>query len=243
MGTFHNRITDISKATGPTGWYVVSINEENIPVYINQDYDGGGWVCVMANRRYTAGMNNLTYSNAVNNVNYRTGGSDDATNTTIEFSKDFTTLSNYNIFVGLKYWSALAGRESSGNVRIVQFASGTNGTALNDTSNHTNRYKWGFSSFNTSTYAFQSVAGISDDTSTGPPGFVSLASSGRGIPTFDNDQDTNSGNCSTYYNNNPFWYTSCWSGNIFAGGGYIDGPYWVSSNAVNSRQYMALYIK
>ena len=242
MATLYAGITDISKITGPSGWYNVSIAGENVFVYINQDYDGGGWVCVMANRRYTAGMHNLTYSNATTKCNYRTGGTDDGSNTVIEPNKNFNSLADYNIFTGLKYWSALAGRESSGNVTMVQFSSATNGTALDDTSNHQERYRWRFSSF-TSNYAFQNATGISDETSTGSPGFLSMASSGRGLTTYDNDQDSNDGNCSTYYNNNPFWYTSCWSGNMFAGGGYTDGPYWTSASSGYSRQYMAVYIK
>jgi hypothetical protein len=241
VGKTYNSASEI---TGPSGWYYINTNEGGVPVYVNQDYDGGGWVCVMANRRYTAGMNNLTYNNAVNRANYRTGGSDDATNTLVQATYNLTTysLADLNIFIGLKYWSSLAGRESSGNVTIVQFSAGTNGTALNATGSHQQRYRWRFSSF-TGNYAFQSVTGISDETGTGSPGFVSMASSGRGLSTYDYDQDTNGGSCSSYYNNNPYWYTSCWSGNMFAGGGYIDGPYWTSSSSGYSRQYMALYIK
>ena len=238
-GPIYYNVTDVPNTSG---FYRIVINDEPVVVYIDQSYDGGGWVCVMANRRYTAGMNNLTYSDAINKCNYRVGGSDDATNTTITAGRQGDALADVNIFIGLKYWSALAGRASSGNVTIVQFSSGTNGTTLSDTSNHQQRYRWRFSSF-TANYAFQSVTGISDETGTGSPGFISMASSGRGLSTYDNDQDTNGGSCSSYYNNNPFWYTSCWSGNMFAGGGYIDGPYWTSSSATYSRQYMALYIK
>ena len=50
---------------GDTGWYNFKIGTANIPVYIDQDYDGGGWVCVLANRKNTAGMNNLNYYDAL----------------------------------------------------------------------------------------------------------------------------------------------------------------------------------
>jgi len=63
------------------------------------------------------------------------------------------------------------------------------------------------------------------------------------LTTYDNDQDAyGSGNCSTFYNNNPWWYGACWSGNYFAGNGYQDAPYWDSSTT-DYHQYGAIYIK
>lgn len=234
----------VAEVTGPSGFYTIKAGGDYTTVYVDQEYDGGGWACVMANRRYTAGMNRLTYANATTKTNYRVGGSNNATNTELNSQRALSSLrlEDVNIFIGLKYWSDLAGRDTAGNISIAQFSAATNGTALGATSSHEQRYRWRFSSF-TSNYAFQNVTGIADETGTGSPGFVGMASSGRGLTTFDNDQDTNGGNCSTYYNNNPYWYTSCWSGNMFAGGGYIDGPYWTSSSSGYSRQYMALYIK
>lgn len=53
---------------------------------------------------------------------------------------------------------------------------------------------------------------------------------GRPWTTSDVDNDANSGNCATYYNNHPWWYGSCWSGNFFAGGsGYQEMAYWTDS--------------
>ena len=67
---YGSRYTSVSQITGPSGFYTIWINNEPVNVYVNQDYSGGGWVCVLANRINTGGMSNLTYQNAVNKCNY-----------------------------------------------------------------------------------------------------------------------------------------------------------------------------
>jgi hypothetical protein len=53
---------------------------------------------------------------------------------------------------------------------------------------------------------------------------------GRPFTTSDADHDAYGSNCSTMYNNHPWWYGGCWDGNFFAGGsGYQEAPYWTSS--------------
>lgn len=237
---YGGRYTDISKITGPSGWYNILIDGSNVPVYIDQSYDGGGWVCVLANRAYTAGMNNLSYYNAINTPNYRTGGTNNGTNTNVTVPTKLGTLANYNIWVGLKYWKYLSGRLTTNKMTIVQFVSTTNGTALNGS--HNKRYRWRSSFFN-GTYGFNNVEALSDETSTGAPGMYSYhAANNFNLSTYDLDQDINGGNCATYYNNNPWWYGGCWDGNYFPGGGYQDAPYWVSSGG-DYWQYGAVYIK
>lgn len=233
--------TSPSQIKGPSGFYNIDIlqNGQRQYVYVNQDYDGGGWVCVLANRASTGGMKNLTYSNAVNSVNYRVGTSD-ATNAVGDPRTGSKSLADYNIWIGTKFWFALSGRVTSNTVTVVQFVTTANGTALNGT--HTKRYRWKFTSFN-STYGMGGVAAISDETGTGSPGFYAYHGlNGYSLTTYDNDQDVYSSNCSTLYNNNPFWYGACWSGNYFAGGGYQDSPYWDSSGS-DYHQYGAVYIK
>jgi hypothetical protein len=126
---------------------------------------------------------------------------------------------------------------------IVQFVSGTNGTRLGSTGSHNKRYRWSSTGFS-NLYAFQGVTALSDETSTGSPGMYSFhAANGYNLSTYDMRQDTYGGSgCSAMYNNNPFWYNACWSGNWFAGGGYADAPYWTSSGG-DYYQYGAVYIK
>jgi hypothetical protein len=226
--------------TGPSGFYAINTPVGPVVSYVDQDYDGGGWVQVLSNTAYTGGMNNLNYFDAVNTCNYRNPGTNNGTNTP-RGPRGLTGVSGYNSWIGLKYWQYLAGRVTSGKVMVVQFVS-TSPVALGSTGSQTKRYRWRFDNFN-STYGFVGATGISDETGTGAPGFLNYhAANGFGLTTYDNDQDPNGGNCSTYYNNNPFWYGSCWSGNYFAGGGYQDAPYWDSSGP-DYHNYGAVYIK
>jgi hypothetical protein len=244
MGVHYNSYyTSVSQIKGPSGFYNIDILGDGNRqfVYVNQDYDGGGWVCVIANRLNTGGMKNLTYSDAVNSANYRTG-STRANNAIGDPRSGSRDLADYNIWIGTKYWSALSGRVTTGKITVVQFVSGTNGTLLNGS--HTKRYRWRFDNFN-GTYAMSGAASISDETSTGSPGLYNYhAANGFNLTTYDNDQDAYGANCSDSYDNNPWWYGACWSGSYFGGynGGYQDGPYWVSSGA-DYHQYGAIYIK
>ena len=245
MATFSGHYTSVDQITGPSGFYYIHTSEGPTCVYIDQEYDGGGWVMVLANRGGTAGMNNLSYSDGINESNYRTEPStDDSTNTVHNINPSLINLGldDVNCFIGLKYWFDLAQRETTNKVTMVQFVSETNGTSLSDTASQTKRYRWAFDGWGTG-YSFQNSVVVSDETGTGAPGFYSYHSKGsRKLTTYDNDQDSNGGNCSTYYNNNPFWYGSCWSGNYFGGGGYQDAAYWDSSTT-DYHNYGAVYIK
>jgi hypothetical protein len=238
-GPTYNNISEIK---GPSGFYQVIVNSKPIIVYVDQTYDGGGWICVLANRKNTAGMNNLKYVDATDTINYRTGGTPNGTNTIYTPNHFIGGLDDYNIWIGLSYWQSLAGRVTSNKITVVQFVSTTNGTQLGSTASHTKRYRWRFDSFNL-TYAMVGAASLSDETGTGSPGFYSYhAANGYSLSTYDKDQDVSGGNCSLSYNNNPWWYGACWSGNYFAGGGHQDGPYWDSSGT-DYHQYGAVYIK
>jgi hypothetical protein len=239
-GPIYNNVSEVQ---GGTGFYRIKTSLGTIPVFIDQDYDGGGWVMVLANRGLTAGMNNLTYNNAINTANYRKNGTNNATNDIADTSgRELIRLgyNNVNAWIGLKYWSELAGRVTANSIKVVQYVH-TSTVPLSGT--HTFRSSWTTSGFS-STYGFQSVSNVTNIVGGVTPGFYSHASSGNYLTTFDNDQDANGGNCSTYYNNNPWWYSSCWTGNYFAGGGsHNDKPYWTGSSSGNAYNYGAVYIK
>jgi hypothetical protein len=237
-GEIYNSAFDI---TGPSGFYAINTPVGPVVSYVDQDYDGGGWVQVLSNAAYTGGMNNLRYSDAVNTCNYRNPGTNNGTNTS-RGVKGLTGVSGYNSWIGLKYWQYLAGRVTSGKVMVVQFVS-TAPVALGSTGSQTKRYRWRFDNFN-STYGIVGATAISDETGTGTPGFYSYhAANSFNLATVDvpNGNGTSCG-CGTYYNNNPFWYGCCWSGNYFGGGGYADAPYWDGSTS-DYHNYGAVYIK
>lgn len=175
--------------------------------YCNFDFDlSRVWVMVIANRINTGGMNNLTYSNATNAV-VNTRGTYDAN-------------LNFNLWVGLNYWPYLG---NTVNQYVATSAVGLSAT-------HSKRSRWKFSGWS-STYAFIYPRGIVNDVGGSTPGWYGYhATNGYSLTTYDNDQDAYGANCSTLYNNNPFWYGACWSGNYFAGGGgYADASYWDGS--------------
>ena len=236
MGITYNgkAYTDVSQITGPSGWYNLKIDGRNVPVYVDQEYDGGGWVLVLANRKDTGGMRNLNYYNAINTCNYRTG---DTLNTnTISGPKGISSLTDFNVWIGTKYWEALSKRQTTGKVTVVQFVAPTI-VSLSDAT-HTKRSRWQFDSFD-GFYAMTNKVYIANEVGTSTPGFYSY-NAGYKLSAFDSDNDAYGGNCSLRYGNNPWWYGSCWSGNYFAGGGYQDAPYWASTDFHN---YGAVYIK
>lgn len=234
--------TSISQVTGPTGWYPIRLSNGTAMVYINQDYDGGGWVMVAANRINTGGMTNLDYYDAVNSCNYRNSQNQVQVTTS-------TSLSDVNGFVGAAYWQELAGRVTSNRITVVQYVA-TSIVGLNATSSHTKRYRWRGSfnnasyTFGTQTFNWTNVEGISDETGTGAPGFYSYhAANGFPLTTYDNYGYWNA--CATYYTNQGFWYGGCWSGNIWGGGPsnyYADAYYWDGSGG-DYHNYGAVYIK
>jgi hypothetical protein len=239
---YGGKYNSIKEITGPSGFYTINCDGLPVTVHVDQQYDGGGWVCVLQNRKNTGGMSNLTYGDAVNTCNYRTGGSTNSAGPSVA-PGDLTTIPNYNVWIGTKFWKYFGYRADASNITVVQYVSSTFGAPLNQTGAHTKRYRWRFGSFGSS-YGFQSVSAVNDETGTGSPGMYSNhAVNGSNLSTFDQDQDIYGGyNCSTFYNNNPWWYNNCWSGNYFAGTGYQDAPYWDGSG-VDYHNFGAVYIK
>lgn len=234
-GPVYKSVSDIK---GPSGWYLINTSLGVVNTYVDQSYDGGGWVLVLANRAGQGAMSNLVYYDAVNTCNIRTNN-----NAVLTPPAHLNGLSNYDVWIGTKFWSALSGRVYSNKVTVVQFVSGTNGTALSSTGSHNKRYRWRFDNFN-STYGMTNATAISDETSTGAPGFYSYhALNGFSLSAYDNDQDQNGGSCATYYGNTPWWYGSCWSGHYFPnGGGYANYANWDGAGS-QLYQYGAVYIK
>jgi hypothetical protein len=223
----------IKEVTGTTtnGFYWIKPgNLDPIYLWCDMNYDGGGWALVMCNCRAgtfagapgSNGIGALTYQQAVNNNN---------------INGTYTSALQFRQFVGVKYWTGLG-------LNAAQFCSTTTPT-LSATTLHTKRYRWRYTGMN-STYGFTGAAVVSDETGTGSPGFYSShVSAGSSLTTYDRDQDSYSANCANLYGGTPWWYTACWSGNMWGGGnggGYADAPHWDSSGSDN-HNYMAVYLK
>jgi len=239
MATYYGgNYSDVSKITGPSGFYNINTSIGSCQVYVDQTYDGGGWVLALANRAGQGAMSNLSYNDAVNTCNIRT-----LSNTNVAPSSKLTTLDNYDVWLGTKYWSTLTGRVTASKITVVQFVSGTNGTALSNIGAHNKRYRWRFDNFN-STYGMVSAAAISDETGTGAAGLYAYhASNGFSLSAYDADQDAYGGACATVYGNTPWWFGACWDGFYFPnGGGYSNYPNWAAAGS-QLYQYGAVYIK
>jgi len=230
------RSTDILAAnpSAATGWYWIAAGNEVDRFWVDMSYSGGGWVLVLNNRSGNGGVNNLTYVDATKKViNFRSTSS---TSPGVNYGNHYTP-NNFNLWVGLDAWKSIIDANSSFK-KIAYFVS-TSYRTLGDTGNHTKRSSWSWTGWS-STYAMLGASSLSNEVGGSTPGWYNYhIANGYSLTTFDNDQDAYGSNCSTSYNNAPWWYGACWSGNIW---GYDGTPYWESSGA-DYHNYAAAYIK
>jgi hypothetical protein len=228
--------TDILAAnpSAATGWYWIAAGNEVGRFWVDMSYSGGGWVLVLNNRSGNGGMPSLSYVDATKKViNFRSTSS---TSPGVNYGNHYTP-NNFNLWVGLDAWKSIIDANSSFK-KIAYFVS-TSYRTLGDTGNHTKRSSWSWTGWS-STYAMQGASSLSNEVGGSTPGWYNYhIANGYSLTTFDNDQDAYGSNCSTSYNNAPWWYGDCWSGNIW---GYNGTPYWESSGA-DSHNYAAAYIK
>ena len=187
---------------------------DKIQVYCNTDIIGYSWNLVINNGAYTIPPK-PTWVNAVNENNI-TGTLNN-------------NLDNFDLLLGLKHWNYL------GNTALIQMGSSPD--------NITKRAHYSSFSLNTSNNYALTLSGQTIDLGGTAPGFYS-GHNGAQFTTYDTDHDSNSGNCATYYSNTAWWYTSCWSGNIWGGGdvdSYQNKPYWYSSTT-DYHNYGGIYI-
>lgn len=223
--------TSMSQVIGkPTGWYTFRVWDTTVPVYIDMDYDQHPNVLVIQNRQYTQGMKYLDSGHMVSRANYRTGNRSEESNI-----NNKTTLAEFNCFVAPLFWGFFGFRKDSSRIRVTQFVSPTIGTSLDNTSSHTKRYSWSFTNFNTSNWAFNNAAAVTDHTNTGSPGMYNYHAV--------NEYGLSSTNgCADNYGYHPWWYGSCWSGSYFGSiTSHSDRPYWHSSGS-DAHNYGAVYI-
>jgi len=214
-----------------TGWYWLLVGGTPRQVWIDCDYDGGGWVLVASHPRDVSIPTNLTYAQAAEStLSYgsSTPGTGDP--------------KSYSYWMGLDAWNAIVSQNSAGR-NVVEYVAGSQ-VALGSTGSHNKRARWKWDGWN-SAYSWNNANSAVLELGAQLPGLWTYhISNGYNFSTFDKDQDVNGGSCPSYYNNAPWWYGSCWSGNGWGGNGagYTNSWYWTGSGGDNYA-YGALYIK
>lgn len=214
-------ITDLGLGSG---WYWVDLGSPQ-KVYVDTQYDGGGWYLIMVNNAGNGGLNNLSYSDATGYKQiFRPINSILPSGSRYPEELPGYDLAFFNLWTGMRLWEQMTGGPGTGG-EIVQTVA-THASPLSGT--YTKRANWFYTGFGT-LWNFQG-ASMGTTTSDNPGFYAYHAANGYNLTTYDRDQDVYGSNCSNLYNNNPWWYGACWSGNYFAGGsGYTDAPYWFSS--------------
>jgi general secretion pathway protein G len=127
-----------------------------------------------------------------------------------------SNLTTFDVLLGLGYWNNIGTQ--------LRAQVGTSPTTLLHKATYT-------FSLNTSNYYALNLSNQNILVGANAPGLY-YAHNNSPFTTYDADHDSNSGNCATYYNNHPWWYTSCWDGNFFSGGSsYQEAAYWTGSTA------------
>jgi hypothetical protein len=125
-------------------------------------------------------------------------------------------LSAFDFFMGVRFWNSLgtklrieAGNSVDAILRRAQYDFSLNAS--------------NFYSLNLSNQLIQ-IGGV-------VPGIYTYHNAMK-LSTYDLDNDTYTGSCSANYNNTAWWYTNCWSGSFWGGGGsasFTNNPYWYGS--------------
>jgi hypothetical protein len=213
----------------PTGWYWVQLDGVATQVYVDMNYDGGGWVLV-GSHPINVGIPALTYDQ-----------------TTI----GFTQLGSSGFVVGsgdpkafaslmpLARWRSVVNSNSAGN-NFVYFTAGSQ-VELGNTGAHNRRSRWRWTSWG-SNYSWQGLNSLSNEVGGVTPGLYTYhAANAYAWSALNN----NPSGCANQYSWAPLWYGACWDGSFWGGNGagnYPNAAFWTGSSS-DYYTYGAWYVK
>jgi|688.fasta_scaffold01939_23 hypothetical protein len=225
-----DKSTDILVAnpSAPSGWYWIKTNNVARQYWVDNTYDGGGWVLV-GSHPINVSIQALTYAQAAESYS----GNASSTYGTGD-------PKSYSVWVGLNGWDAIATANAAG--RNFVYYTANSQVSLGSTASHVRRSRWKWSGWN-SLYSWNNANTLINEVGASTPGLWYYHMS-YNFTTYDRDQDAYSANCATLYNNAPWWYGACWDGNFWGGNGsgYANAAFWTGSGG-DYYNYGAMYVK
>jgi hypothetical protein len=228
-----DRSTDILAAnpTAGTGWYWIKVNNTARQYWVDNVYDGGGWVLV-GSHPINISIPGLSYAQAAESFD----GFGSST-------YGLGTPQSYSLWVGLNGWDAIATANNAGR-NIVYYTAGSQ-VQLGQTGLHARRSRWKWNGWN-SLYSWNNANSLVNELGGATPGFWSYhIGNNYNFTTIDRDQDVFSGNCASQFGNAPWWYGACWDGSFWGANGssgYANAAFWQSSGS-DFYNYGAIYVK